>query len=87
MSHNEKYKVLRDLYQSQGNLDYVLAVFGDHLAEREGYKELDGIEAVYFYLVHKFNWIPSQVRAMSLEDIRFVLSEEMSGWQLPEDAR
>lgn len=87
MSHNEKYKVLRALYQSQGNLDYALAVFGDHLAEREGYKELDGIEAVYFYLVHKFNWIPSQVRAMSLEDIQFVLSEEMSGWQLPEDAR
>ncbi len=83
----EKYQVLQRLHQAEGNLNYLLAVFGDHLAEREGYKALDGIEAVYFYLVNKFNWMPSQVRAMNYEDIRFALTEEMSGWQLPENAR
>ena len=62
-------------------------VITDEIAKREGYKNLHGMEAVYFYLVHKFNWLPSTVRGMSFEDIRFVLIEEMSNFVLPKDAR
>jgi hypothetical protein len=87
MSTTERYKNLKRLYLVEGELAYSLAVFGEHIAKREGYKGVDGIEAVYFYLVTKYHWLPSQVRGMSYEDLLFVLSEEMSGWTLPKAAR
>jgi hypothetical protein len=87
MSTHERFDNLKRLYQAEGGLNYSLAVFGDHIAKREKYKTVDGIEAVYFYLVTKYHWLPSQVRGMSYEDLRFVLSEEMSGWILPIEAR
>jgi hypothetical protein len=83
---SERYKILKNLHSAQGDLAYMLAVFGDHLAEREKYKDNGGIDAVHFYLVQKFSWPVSQVRGMSYEDLRFVLSEEMSGWRLPKEA-
>lgn len=86
MSDKERYQVLRKLYGAGGDLAYSLAVFGDHLAKREGYKENHDMDAVVFYLVHKFSWPVSQVRGMSFEDMRFVLSEEMSGWTMPKAA-
>ena len=87
MSDKKRYEILKRLYQAGGDLSYTLAVFGDHIAAREGYKAHKDIEAVYFYLVHKFSWQPSQVRGMSFDDIRFVLAEELEGWVLPKDAR
>jgi hypothetical protein len=67
-------------------MDYSLEVFGDHLAEREGYKAHKGLEAICFYLVQKFRWLPRDVKSMSKEDIHFVMAEEMSGWRLPKEA-
>lgn len=87
MSTAERYENLKRLYEADGGLNYALVVFGDHIAKREGYKEVEGLEAVHFYLVTKYHWLPPQVRAMSFEDLRFVLSEEMSGWTLPKAAR
>lgn len=86
---NERYENLKRLYDAEGGLAYALAVFGDTLAKREHYKDagLDGMDAIHFYLIHKFHWLPKDVRAMSAEDIRFVLSEEMEGWVMPEAAR
>ncbi|ERB65546.1 hypothetical protein N779_09515 [Vibrio coralliilyticus OCN008] len=86
MRSKKHYEIVKKLHKTTAELDYSLEVFGDELAEREGYKELDGIEAIHFYLVHKFSWLPSVVKSMSYEDIRFVLSEEMHGWVLPKDA-
>jgi hypothetical protein len=83
----EHYEIIRNLRTAEGQLAYSLDVFGDSLAKREGYKSLDGIEAVHFYLVHKFGWLPEQVRSMKSEDIRFVLQEEMHRFVLPKDAR
>ncbi|CAE6760768.1 hypothetical protein G2912_13955 [Paraburkholderia aspalathi] len=85
--NKERYKILQNLHDAEGKLAYMLAVFGDTLAKREGYKELDGMAAIHFYIVHKFKWLPSQVKSMSAEDLRFVLSEEMSGWTAPAEAR
>lgn len=86
MRDKKHYETVKRLHEAQGNLAYLLDVYGDTIAEREGYKELNGIEAVHFYIVHKFKWLPSIVKSMSPEDLRFVLSEEMSGWTVPKDA-
>ncbi|MGH8758086.1 MAG: hypothetical protein ACREVW_01000 [Burkholderiales bacterium] len=83
----EKYDNLRRLHDALSGLDYCLAVFGDHIAKREGYKGNDGIEAVQFYLIHKHNWLPRDVRSMSFEEMRFALSEELAGWTLPKAAQ
>lgn len=80
------YENQRRLHEALGNLAYSLTVFGDTLAEREGYRSVDGIDAVHLYLVRKHNWLPKDVRSMSFEDLRFVLSEEMQGWTLPPEA-
>lgn len=87
MRDKEYYQITKNLHITQGKLSFSLDIFGDEIAKREGYKELHGMEAVYFYLVHKFNWLPSVVRGMSFEDIRFVLTEELSGFVLPKEAR
>jgi hypothetical protein len=89
MSDKERYEVLRRLHAVGGNLSYALEVFGDALAKREGYRdpELQGMEAVYFFLIQKFHWLPKDVRAMSAAEIRFVLKEEMHGWVMPKAAR
>jgi len=68
-----------------GQQKYILARFGDQLAEQGGYKENAGIDAVYFYLVQKHHWLPKDVKSMSTEDLVFVLSEEMSGFTMKEE--
>lgn len=87
MSEKEKrYEILRKLYLNQGELDYSLIVFGDELAKRQNYKELEGLDAIHFYLIEKYNWTLSYVRSFKLEDINFLLREEMRSWTLPEEA-
>ena len=83
----ESYQILRRLEEAKGQMNYHLHVFGDHLAQREGYKEHSGIEAVQFYLCKTYGWLPSVVKAMSFEDMRFMLEEEMKGWTVPPEAR
>ena len=53
-----------------------LYMLGDKLAKREGYKEVSGLDAVYFYLIQKHNWLPSQVKSLNVEDLSFCLDEE-----------
>lgn len=87
MSQKERYAILNRLHAAQGQLAYSLELFGDKIAAREKYRSgLEGMEAVHFYLVHKFGWPPAQVRGMTAEDIRFVLQEEMHGFTLPKAA-
>ncbi len=83
----QRYKILKQKYAAQGNLAYFLELFGNFLAEREGYKELDGMEAINFYLVQKYHWMPKDVRSMNFDDLRFVLSEEMVDWTAPPESR
>lgn len=67
-------------------MNYCLEVFGDHLAKREGYKADGGMDAVRYYLMTKFHWLPRDVQSMSPDDLRFALREELEGWTLPEAA-
>jgi hypothetical protein len=72
--YNESRKKIREI---EGELNYHLERYGDHISEREGYRGIDGMAAIHFYLIHKFGWLPRDVKSMSLEDVRFVLSQEM----------
>ena len=49
---------------------------GDKLAKREGYQQVSGLEAVWYYLIQKYHWTPKKVRAMGLTDIYFCMKEE-----------
>lgn len=64
-----------------------LHLFGDHLAERENYRDLDGLDALRFYLMQKHGWKPSEIHAMSYADLAFALHQEMRGWTRPIEAR
>ncbi len=75
------------MQKANAALNFHLILFGDHIAQRENYKDMDGIEAIHFYLIQKFRWLPRDVMSMSLEDIRFVLSQEIYEWNMPEEAR
>lgn len=75
------------LHEAQGNLAYLLEVFGDTLAQREGYRDIDGMQAIHLYLMHKHHWLPRDVQSMSAEDLRLALHVEMQGWTVPAAAR
>ncbi len=84
---DDRYATLEHLCEVEGHLHYLLHVFGDDLAIRQGYRVHNGIDAVHFYLCHKFGWKPADVRGMNPEDIRFLLEEELHGWTAPPAAR
>lgn len=71
----------------EGALRFSLELFGDQLAKREGYQELAGIDAVRYYLMLKFRWLPREVKALSFDDLRFAMAEEISGWTTPPEAQ
>jgi hypothetical protein len=83
----KKYENLQQLHASEGRRNYILEVFGDALAKKHSYQFLGGMDAVYFYLMKKHNWLPRDVRSMSPEDLRFALHEEMQDWTWPKDSR
>lgn len=74
------------LHSTRGNMAYLLEVFGDTLAQREGYQDIDGIDAIYLYLIRTHHWLPRDVRAMSQEDLQLALHQEMQGWTAPQAA-
>lgn len=84
---SERFEALSKRHTTTGNLDYFLEVFGFELAKRHKYKDLDGMDAVRLYLVNKHHWLPRDVRAMSGDDLRFALHEEMQDWIAPQEAR
>jgi hypothetical protein len=82
-SHEAAYR----LEMATAGLNYSLRVFGDHLAQTHGFKVHRGLDAVCYYVIQKYNWLPRDVRTMSSEDLRFLLEEEMSDWILPPESR
>jgi hypothetical protein len=51
-----------------------LVLIGNHIAVKEGYVGLEGIEAVYRYIIDKYNWLPDQVRKISGDDLQILLA-------------
>ncbi|MDL4861418.1 hypothetical protein NPJ88_003640 [Halomonas elongata] len=73
------------IFQTEAHQKWLLARFGDHVAEREEYRssDLHGIHALRYYLMQKHHWTPATVLALSEDEIRFALLEEREGWTLP----
>ncbi|PPQ39423.1 hypothetical protein SAMN06265338_103274 [Rhodoblastus acidophilus] len=84
---DEYNKNRKDIHILNGKLFYNIEIFGDYLAQREKYKSHKGLDAVHFYLVCKYGWLPSVARSLSFDDLNFLLAEEMHGWTLPPEAR
>jgi hypothetical protein len=85
MSNKKMNEVRLDFHVSTGKLNFYLELFGDRLKEREKYKVHEGLDAIHFYLVNKYGWLPAVVKSMSYEDLRFLLAEEMHGFTVRED--
>lgn len=49
---------------------------GNAIAQREGYREHNGIDALRYFLMRRHNWLPREVRALSLEDLDFATCED-----------
>lgn len=86
-TEKDRFDILKKWHETNGNLNYLLEVFGFHLAEKHGWKTIDGMEAVHYHLIRKYHWLPRDVRSMSPEDIRLALHEEMQDWTPPAAAR
>ena len=54
----EYFREIRKHHSATAELMAVIEAFGDELAKRRKYKKLQGIDAVYFYLIQTFNWMP-----------------------------
>jgi len=83
---NEMNQIRQRYHQAQGALNVALEIFGDGLAKKHKWKDLDGLPAIHYYLMQKHHWTPSQLRDMSHDDLRFALHEELQGWTLPKGA-
>ena len=76
----ERNEVRRRIHAATGELNYHLECFGDQLAKTSGYKDVDGMEAIWLYLIRTYHWTPAYVKGMNPADIRLVLSHEMEGF-------
>ena len=53
--------------------DENLCHIGNLIAKKMGYEYLNELEAIYRYLIDKYNWLPSQVRELPKEDLMLLL--------------
>jgi hypothetical protein len=70
-----------------GALRFSLELFGDRLSEREGFKHHKGTDAVRYFLMLKFGWLPREVRSLSFDDLWFAMGEEFHGWSISPEAQ
>lgn len=77
---HELHRIRQEHHAVLGNLNFMLECFGDTLAKKNGYKGLDGMEAIWLYLIRTYHWTPAYVKSMSHEDIHLVLTQEMTDW-------
>lgn len=83
----KEFELTKKLQHAEADLNVLLVAFGDELAAKEGYKTHKGIDAIHWYLVNHFKWLPSQVKSLNFEDLRFLMTEQMAGWTLPKQLR
>lgn len=83
----DRFDNLQRLHQADANLTALLEAFGDELVAREGYRDIDAMEAVHLYLIRKYGWLPRDVLTMRPSELRLALHVEMQGWTLPPSLR
>jgi hypothetical protein len=77
------WKATAKLRHMEADQALMVEAFGNELAKRKKYKSLHGLDAVHFWLVERYRWTPSVVRAMNFEELHFLLVEEMHDWRMP----
>ncbi len=82
---NEMLKNRARLHLAQAALSYYLECFGDSLAKKQEFADIDGIEAIHHYLTLKHNWLPSQVKDLSHTVLRELLNKELQAHELAQD--
>jgi len=87
MTTNEMHEIRTRYHDANGKLHAHLELFGDHLAEQNGWSDLSGHEAVRFHLLKTHHWTPAQVQSMSFDDLRFAMTEELAAWRAPTTLR
>lgn len=75
------------ILHTRANIAFLIECFGDFIAQREGYKNTEGLEAIHIYLINKHHWLPREVRTMSWEDLELALHPEMQTWTPSEAVR
>lgn len=76
-TREDLHKAEKDVYQSDANMRYCIARLGDELAKREGYKGLEGMDAITRFLCDKHHWFPHQVRRLSTDDLGLLLDGDL----------
>ena len=71
----EFHQKTEELYVIQAKLKATIATQGDIIAEKQGYPNLSGMDAVHRYLIDKYHWLPDQVRSLSVEDLQLLLDD------------
>ena len=79
-TEQDRNEIRRRLHATSGEMNYILERFGDKLAKDKRYKDLDGMEAIWLYLIQTYHWTPAYVKSMNTDDIRLVLTQEMQGF-------
>jgi len=82
-----QFENVQRLHVAEGNLTALLEAFGSDLAEKEGYMDVGGLEAVHVYLIRKYGWLPRDVVTMRPSELRLALHVEMQGWTLRPELR
>lgn len=83
MRDESEYMVVAKKYAVEAKLAMMLELYGEQLAEKEGWRDLSGMEAIHLYVMNKHHWPLEQIRTMSTNHLRDVLAVEMQGWTLP----
>ncbi|MBB4126250.1 hypothetical protein GGR77_001540 [Xanthomonas translucens] len=67
-----------EMHHATADLACALETQGDLVAQQNGWALL-GLDAIRYYLMQKHHWTPEQLFAMSVEHLRFAMSEEVLG--------
>lgn len=62
--------------------EQIIRVLGEQLAKTHGYPVEDGKEAVWYHIIQKHNWLPRDVRSLSLDDLELVCASELKAMEL-----
>ena len=74
------------MHLAQAHLNYRVECLGDELAKEHHYP-VDGLEAVYLYLMNRHGWTIAYCRSMNFDDLHLALEVEIANYKLPNDAR
>lgn len=74
-SKNELHSATERLFVAEAKLKSEFSKQGDSIAADQGYHGLNGMDAVYRYLIDKYHWLPCQVRSLSVDDLSLLLSD------------